>query len=84
MNATDEQPGIRAAGRFAARMRAFRLVGGVTQAELADRMRDRGHAYVQQTVNKIEQGERVVRINEAVDLADALGASLADLIGEDS
>lgn len=80
VNETREQPGVRAAERFAARLRDVRLARGVTQAELADRMRDRGHAYVQQTIVKIEQGERVVRITEAGDLAASLGASLGDLM----
>jgi transcriptional regulator with XRE-family HTH domain len=83
MNATEEQPGTRAAEQFAARLRDTRLARGVTQVDLAERMRERGHAYVQQTIVKIEQGERVVRINEAADLAASLGASLGELLGDE-
>lgn len=85
MNDTEEQPGTRAAVRFAAGLRGVRLACGVTQAELASCMRDRGHRYVQQTINKIEQLERVVRLDEAADLADSLGVTLGELVcrGED-
>jgi transcriptional regulator with XRE-family HTH domain len=79
VNDTEQQPGTRAAERFAARLRDVRLALGVTQAQLAQRMRERGHAYVQQTIVKIEQGERVPRIGEAADLAASLGASLGQL-----
>jgi transcriptional regulator with XRE-family HTH domain len=83
VNDTEEQPGARAAERFAAGLRDTRLARGVSQAELASRMRERGHRYVQQTIVKIEQGERVVRITEAADLAASLGASLGELMRDE-
>ena len=80
VNEAGEQPGTRAAERFAARLRDVRLACDVTQAELAHRMRERGYGYVQQTIVKIEQLERVVRITEAADLAASLGVPLGELM----
>lgn len=69
---------------FARRLRAVRKQAGVTQKQLADRMADRGHKMLQSTVAKIESGERPVSIGEAVQLADVLGASLMDLVTDET
>jgi transcriptional regulator with XRE-family HTH domain len=69
---------------FARRLRAARKQAGVTQKQLADRMADCGHRMLQSTVAKIESGERPVSIGEAVQLAGVLGASLMDLVTDET
>lgn len=53
-----------------------RLRGNVSQTELADRMRNRGHRWSQPTVVSVEKGERALRLTEAVDLAALLDAPI--------
>ncbi|MBD8205528.1 helix-turn-helix transcriptional regulator [Microbacterium sp. CFBP 8790] len=62
---------------FAQWIKEARSRAGLSQEELARRMRDRGHDFQQQTVYKLERGARRVSIGEAVALADALDLNLA-------
>jgi len=48
-----------------------RLIG-LSQDQLAKAMRERGHAWRQNTQSKVEVGERPVKLSEARDLADLL------------
>lgn len=57
-----------------------RKAAKVTQAELADAMKGRGFAFQQQTVQKIENGTRTVRLDEAAALAELLMVGLDDLL----
>lgn len=57
---------------------------GMSQAELAREMANRGHDFRQQTIYKVETGKRRVTIGEAVDLAASLGIDLDRLIAGDS
>ncbi|WP_433721096.1 helix-turn-helix domain-containing protein [Microbacterium laevaniformans] len=57
-----------------------RLRQGMSQTELAKHMRERGHKWTQPTVVAIEKGERPLRMSEAVDASEALGADLYDLV----
>lgn len=50
-----------------------RLRGGMSQKELADRMRERGHKWSQATVWSTEQGERALKYSEVDDLLTVLG-----------
>jgi transcriptional regulator with XRE-family HTH domain len=66
---------------FAANLRAVREERGISQAELARRMADRGWPWHQQTVGRVEAGQRVVRLGEAKDLAAILETTI-DALGE--
>ena len=57
-----------------------RLRQGMSQTDLAKRMRDKGHKWTQPTVVAIEKGERPLRMSEAIDASNALGADLEDLV----
>src|SRR5262249_7394260 len=57
---------------FAANLRHYRELAGISQEELANRMTARGFGFSQATIWKIEQGKRPVRIGEAVALAAAV------------
>jgi transcriptional regulator with XRE-family HTH domain len=57
---------------IAANLRIYREAGGVSQEELAQRMTDRGLGFSQATIWKIESGQRPVKVNELVALADSL------------
>lgn len=51
----------------------------MSQTALAERMNKRGHAFRQQTIQKIESGGRPVSLEEAVDLAAELGVTVEKL-----
>jgi transcriptional regulator with XRE-family HTH domain len=65
--------------RLARQFRAARLDSGLSQARLAALMSDLGYAMVQQTINRIESGERDVTIDEAVALAGLLGMRVDEM-----
>jgi len=66
---------------FAREVVRRRKAAGLSQIALAGLMQARGWSFRQQTLLKIEKGTRGVSLPEAVDLADCLGAELADLLG---
>lgn len=51
----------------------------LSQAELAELVSVEGIKFFPQTVQKIENGSRTIRLDEAMALATALGVSIADL-----
>jgi transcriptional regulator with XRE-family HTH domain len=57
---------------FAHNVRAYRKARELSQDELAQRMTDRGFKFNQNTIWRIEQSKRPVRIGEAIALAEAL------------
>lgn len=57
---------------FPINLRKIREERGLSQAELAQRMKDLGHSYTQATIWKLEQGHREPKLSEVV----ALGAAL--------
>ncbi len=59
---------------------SLRGAAGLSQQQVADRMRELGWRWVQPTIWSIEQGRRPVRLAEAVDLATVLGVQLHDLL----
>jgi transcriptional regulator with XRE-family HTH domain len=71
-------------GIFARRLLALRKAAGLTQEQLADRMTRAGNTMHRSAIAKIEAMDRAVSIGEAVQLAGALGADLADLVSERS
>lgn len=60
-------------------LRVLRTVAGLSQAELARNIEARGVQMVQQTVAKIETGQRSLRLHEAVATAEVLGVTIAQL-----
>lgn len=57
----------------------WRDARGITQAELADAMREAGFPFHQQTVLKIEQGTRKITLDEAVEISRILDTPLSFL-----
>jgi transcriptional regulator with XRE-family HTH domain len=68
--------------RFGKRVKAKRDNRGWSQAEMAKMLSDKGiHPMHPTTVAKIEAGDRSVRINEAVGIADLFEVSVDSLLG---
>lgn len=65
---------------FRSEMQRLRVERGLTQADLAQQLRDRGLALHQQTVARIEAGQRSIRLNEAMVIAEALGTDIARMV----
>ena len=63
---------------FIARMKELRTAK-MSQTELARQLSDRGLQFHQQTVQRIEKGERPLRLNEALEIAEILGSDPADM-----
>lgn len=57
-----------------------RTMAGLSQADLAERMTERGLKFFPQTIQKIENGSRTLRFDEAVVLAESLGIELWELL----
>jgi len=51
----------------------------MSQTELARQLQERGLPFHQQTVQRIESGQRPVRLNEAFTIAEVLGSNLGDM-----
>lgn len=64
---------------FAAALQRYRERAGMSQSELGRRMSDEGYPWHQMTVARTEDGERPVRLDEAVALADILHVGLRAL-----
>lgn len=58
---------------FVAQMVASRRTRGMSQTKLANLLRDRGLPFHQQTVQRIETGERPLRMSEAIAIGRVLG-----------
>lgn|GEM_PF-4690858 len=65
--------------RFRSRMRARRDSLKISQTEFARTMKAAGFAWHQQTVQRVEAGERPVRLNEVAEIARLLGTSVSAL-----
>ncbi|MEU1433970.1 helix-turn-helix transcriptional regulator [Streptomyces sp. NPDC005786] len=66
---------------FAEWLRTTRSDAGLSQGKVADAMNAEGFVFYQQTIAKVESGERPVRLDEATALARILGANLGDVLG---
>ena len=74
-------PAVSTDQRVAENIRLARLEAGMSQRELAARMRELGFgSFVQATMTRIEGRQRAVTIGEAEALADAVGTTLGNLI----
>lgn len=62
-----------------ANIQRYRTLLSISQAQLAERMTQRGHAMQQQTILKIEKGARPLKFSEAVAMADCLKIEVQDL-----
>ncbi|MGP9580922.1 helix-turn-helix domain-containing protein [Brachybacterium sp. AOP35-5H-19] len=60
----------------------YRSKAGLSQADLAERMTERGLKWFPQTVQKVENGSRTLRFDEAVLLARSLEIELWDLLDQ--
>ncbi|MBT2429388.1 helix-turn-helix domain-containing protein [Streptomyces sp. ISL-112] len=67
--------------RFAEWLRSARSASGLSQGKVADAMNAEGFVFYQQTIAKVESGERPVRLDEATALARIFGADLSDTLG---
>ena len=65
--------------RFAANLRAAREAVSMSQERLAEEMAARGWPWHQQTVTRVENGRRMVRLGEAKSVAEILEMSLDQL-----
>jgi len=66
--------------RFAENLRMTRERKGISQVRLAQEMAARDWPWRQQTVTRVETGQRMVRLGEATAIAEILGISLDTLI----
>lgn len=66
--------------RFRAQMEDLRSARQITQTALAEQVRERGFPFHQQTIAKIENGTRPVRLDEAYVIADVLGSSVPQMV----
>jgi transcriptional regulator with XRE-family HTH domain len=65
--------------RFAENLRQAREDKGISQVKLAQEMAVRGWPWRQQTVTRVESGQRMVRLGEALAVAEILGTSVTML-----
>jgi transcriptional regulator with XRE-family HTH domain len=74
----DDQPAVLddTEQRFAANLRLLRERQGMSQVRLAQEMAGRGWPWRQQTVTRLENGQRMIRFGEATALASILGVRL--------
>jgi hypothetical protein len=77
-SAEDDAPPELTEQRFAANLREAR--GTMSQYTLAREMQDRGWPWRQQTVARVETGQRMVRLGEATAIAEILQVPLDMLI----
>lgn len=62
---------------FRASMKSIRERSETSQTDVARAMKERGHGFHQQTVDRIEKGTRPVRLDEAYAIAEILGSDLS-------
>lgn len=65
---------------FVRQMKRLRASHGLSQSELADRVQGLGGNLYQQTVAKIESGQRALRLQEADLIAKALRSSVSEML----
>lgn len=74
------QAGHVAEDMFVRQMKRRRMILGLSQNDLAERVSALGGAMFQQTIAKIEAGQRAVKLAEADLLARALDSSVSDFL----
>jgi predicted RNase H-like HicB family nuclease len=66
---------------FIRNMRRLRELAGLNQTDLANALKDKGiTTFWQQTIQRIENGQRPVRLNEAHAIAEVLGKSVEEMV----
>ncbi|MGH3585035.1 MAG: helix-turn-helix domain-containing protein [Pseudonocardia sp.] len=65
---------------YAEWLRTTRVAAGLSQGKLAEAMNAEGFVFYQQTVAKVESGERPLRLDEATALARVLNASISEAL----
>lgn len=65
---------------FRSRMKTRREQQGLTQTELAKRLKAYGLPFHQQTIQRVEAGDRPLRLDEAFAIAEVLGVELTDMV----
>jgi DNA-binding XRE family transcriptional regulator len=64
---------------FVHRMKVFREEDNMSQTELAKALAQKGLAFHQQTIQRIENGTRPVRLNEAILIAELFSKSVEEM-----
>lgn len=67
---------------FVENMRMLRERRGMSQTELARKMGGHGHSFHQPTVQRIESGQRPLKLTEALSVADILGSDLHTMMND--
>ncbi|MGW6743742.1 helix-turn-helix domain-containing protein [Streptomyces sp. NPDC055025] len=81
MGSEESVPAGRAAeDAFIRQMKTRRVVLGLSQGELADRVAMLGGGMYQQTIAKLEAGQRSLKLSEADVLAQALGTTVGAML----
>lgn len=75
-----QDPGPTAEATFVRQMKQRRSYLGLSQTDLAERVVALGGNLYQQTIAKIEAGQRAIKLDEADALAAALGATVAEML----
>jgi transcriptional regulator with XRE-family HTH domain len=75
----DTEPGV-ISQRLAANLKVARETAGLSQEAVAQGMRETGYRFHQQTIGKIEAGDRIVSAEEASALASVIGTSIYMLL----
>ena len=79
---TSDVLGLPWEARFREHMVTRRLARDISQTKLAKLLRDEKKLpFHQQTVQKVESGERALRLNEAIAIADVLETDLEQMLG---
>lgn len=68
--------------QFVENLKELRERRGISQTEFARRARARGLPFHQPTVQRIEQGQRPLRLTEAIELASELGTTMQALLND--
>jgi transcriptional regulator with XRE-family HTH domain len=66
---------------YAKSIESIRIRAAMSQAEVAERMTERGFSFHSTTVSKVERGERRLALDEAAALAAVLHVSIDSLTG---
>jgi transcriptional regulator with XRE-family HTH domain len=62
------------------KVRAWRLLRHLQQADVAEKMRELRHPWTQATVSQVERGQRNLTVDELVGLSIVLGLTLNELL----
>lgn len=72
---------VNAAKTFAVAVRSLREAAGMTQRELAERVRELGTPADATSISRIESGARDLQLSDAGIVSAALGSTLGEMLG---